>query len=260
MPLHFGFIYVGDIHTPKMCKILLEKLFSASHSVFTLWLFLNKTFNKIPSSLDMSNGSQAVPWRILCAPSYPDSSTKFILLVQNRLPLCWLQVITHLVLFAERRSFSSFPLCVPTLLSPVNYMFQKNIQIHPMPHLLQLATNSRDRSELWDVREEIPWSAESPFLLPVEDMFVVGWDFWSFFMGVFWWFCFHLVGWLILGVLCEWCLQRKAGLWCRIHSQGTMTKIEIPRSPHLPVPESVVKIIQSYSVLPLPNSKYCFHV
>lgn len=147
------------IPTQKFGKYYWKK-YSLPHTAFSFysyfWIKQKNIFNKIPNSLDMSNGSQAVPWRFLCAPSYPDSSTKLILLVQNRLPLCWLQVITHWVLFAERRSFSSFPFCVPSLLSPVSCMFQKNTQTHPMPHLLQLATNSRDKSELWDMREEIP--------------------------------------------------------------------------------------------------------
>lgn len=52
-----------------------------------------------------------------------------------------------------------------------------------------------------------------------------------------------------------WCLKWNAGLCCRIHSQGTATKV-----PDIPVHQSglsqkiSVKVTQSYSVLPLPSS------
>lgn len=64
MSQNLGFLWVGDMHKPKMSKISLEKIFSASHGIFS-WLFLNKALlSKIPNSLGTSSGTQAVPWRL----------------------------------------------------------------------------------------------------------------------------------------------------------------------------------------------------
>ena len=65
-----------------------------------------------------------------CVPCYPDSIAKFILLVQNSLTLCWLQIIRHFICRERIILFLSFMCSYPGLPSELHISEQHTNSSH----------------------------------------------------------------------------------------------------------------------------------